>query len=169
MASVLVSYLSISGPPAGAVLAPPVAGVQIATERLVADAYIGLYRAVGEPWGWDQRTRLPLAMLESYLAGPNCVIFVLRAANGAAIGFCEFDCSNQTSVQLMNFGIVPGEQRKGFGPYLLDYSLRAICDAHRPATIWLHTDTGDHPGALALYLRAGFEIFDERVQDAAEL
>ena len=38
-----------------------------------------------------------------------------------------------------------------------------------PKRIWLHTDTWDHPAAVRVYQRAGFETYAVRDQPAALL
>ena len=56
---------------------------------------------------------------------------------------------------------VPGA--KGTGPYPLDHALRSAWST-RPQRIWLHTDTWDHPKAIATYQRAGFKIYAQRFE-----
>jgi GNAT superfamily N-acetyltransferase len=56
---------------------------------------------------------------------------------------------------------VPGAQGRGLGPWLLATALHAEWRSN-PDRIWLHTDTWDHPAALGVYARAGFQVFDER-------
>lgn len=162
-----VSYLAMTQPPAGAPLPAPLPDAQVTRETLSANDYLALYRAVGAPWGWDQRLKLPRDELMAFLAGPACDLFVLRLG-GAAAGFCEFDSARFPTVQLMNFGLLPERQARGLGPYLLDVALRAIWQRN-PGRIWLHSDTQDHPKAIRTYERAGFVLEERRWQDVTEL
>jgi ribosomal protein S18 acetylase RimI-like enzyme len=157
--TVRVTYLELrhaAGPvPARA------AGERVAVERLGPEAYLELYRRVGGPVRWDQRLRMPAAELAALLQSDQLRIHVLRADSGAALGLCEFDRHGFPDVELKNFGVVPAAQGRGLGSWLLAQALDVEWQAS-PARIWLHTDTWDHPAALAVYRRAGFEVFDVR-------
>jgi len=130
-------------------------------ERLTREAYLVLYTQVGAPVRWDQRLSMSNAQLESMLAGSSCRIYVARDVLGNALGLCEFDRSEFPSIELKNFGIVPGAQGRGLGKRLLGMALHQEWQSG-PARIWLHTDTWDHPAAVRVYERAGFEIYDVR-------
>jgi GNAT superfamily N-acetyltransferase len=162
MIAVEVTYLERHSPPSGTPLPSPSLQAAIQTERLDSDAYLSLYRRVAAPWGWDQRLKISAAMLANLLVDPATVIFVLRM-KGEAIGFAEFNGADGPDVELKYFGLVPEAQGQRLGPWLLDFAQRAVWS---PATrrIWLHTETNDHPKALAIYIRAGFSIYDRRVE-----
>ena len=142
--------------------AKPAAGASVALERLDSASYISLYRAVGEPVQWDQRLRMPAAELERLLALPSTHIHVLRV-EGAAAGLCEFNGVGQPDVELTHFGLIPALQGRRLGPYLLGEAVGAVW-SHAPERLWLHTDTFDHPGAQAVYRRAGFRPYLQRVE-----
>jgi GNAT superfamily N-acetyltransferase len=134
--------------------------------------HLDLYRRVGEPLRWDTRLQMPIGELESLLAGGSLHIYVLRGGEpGApgggsaspALGFCEFERQAFPEIELRHFGLVPEAQGRGLGLWLLS---TALCHewASGARRIWLHTDTWDHPAAVPVYRRAGFEIYDERYQ-----
>jgi GNAT superfamily N-acetyltransferase len=153
--------------------APPVpadaAGSElIGAERLTREAYLALYRKVGAPVRWDQRLSMPDAELDAMLAADSCRIYVAREPLGNALGFCEFDLSEFPSVELKNFGMVPQAQGRGLGPRLLAVALYQEWQCG-PKRIWLHTDTWDHPAAVRVYERAGFETYAVRDEPAALL
>ncbi|MGH6948984.1 MAG: GNAT family N-acetyltransferase [Kiloniellales bacterium] len=162
-----VSYLAMTRPPAGDPLPAPLPDARMAREKLSVDSYLTLYRAVGAPWSWDQRLKLPRAALAAFLAGPACDLFVLRLGEEAA-GFCEFDSAAFPTVQLMNFGLLPAQQGRSLGPWLLDAALREIW-RRNPGRVWLHSDTQDHPKALRTYERAGFLLEERRWQGVTDL
>ncbi|MEX2296505.1 MAG: GNAT family N-acetyltransferase [Dongiaceae bacterium] len=162
MVDLLVTYLEMTAPPPAPALDAPVPGAAIAREQLDPDSYLALYRTVGEAVQWDDRLRMTRAALDTFLRDPATHIYVLRL-NGIAVGLCELDGVGEPETELTNFGLVPDAQGRKLGPWLLDHALRAAW-GYKPHRIWLHTDTNDHPGAEAVYRRAGFEVFRRRME-----
>ena len=148
---------------------------RIELERMESADYLELYRRVGGPLRWDTRLLMPLGELDALLAGASLRIYVVRGPMGAgpreagairpALGFCEFDRRAFPELELKHFGLVPEAQGRGLGPWLLS---TALCRewASGAQRIWLHTDTWDHPAALAVYGRAGFRVYDVRDEPA---
>jgi ribosomal protein S18 acetylase RimI-like enzyme len=134
---------------------------RIALEHLSLDDYLRLYRSVGEPLRWDQRLLMPEAQLRELLGGGLLSIYVLRDLHGHALGFCEFDLGAFPEVELRNFGLIPAAQGRGLGAWLLRVAIHDIWRSG-PTRIWLHTDTWDDPAAIAVYQRAGFQVYDVR-------
>lgn len=161
-----VTYLEQNEP------APPPAlhwgSERIAIERPSSADYLLLYRRVGGPLHWDQRTTMPHADLESLLHGEALRIYVLRDVGGNALGFCEFDRSEFPQIELKNFGLVPEAQGRGLGPWLLATALQGEWRSN-PDRIWLHTDVWDHPAAVRVYESAGFRVFEVRDEPAGPL
>ena len=161
-----VSYFELRSTPAGV---PVRDGPErIAAERLSRDEYLALYRRVGAQVRWDQRLQMSPQALERLLAGDDLRIYVLRSATGDPSGLCEFDRAAFPDVELKNFGLIPSEQGRGLGGWLLTTALAAEW-ASKPIRIWLHTDNWDHPAASHLYQRVGFRLFAERDEPAAAL
>jgi len=157
---VWVSYLELTqAPPA----APAREGSErIARERLDTASYLELYRRVGAPWRWDRRLKMSAESLDELLRGERLETYVLRQAQGTALGWCEFDRREFPTLELTHFGLVPAAQGRGLGPWLLATSLaRAWRGVQR---VWLHTDTWDHPAALRCYERAGFRVYERRFE-----
>jgi ribosomal protein S18 acetylase RimI-like enzyme len=138
---------------------------RVGKETLAPASYLALWRRVGEPLGWDERLLMSPGALQEFLDRPTTWVYVLRL-DGAPMGLCEFDGVGRAEVELTHFGLVPEAQGKRLGPYLLDHALRQIWV---PPTrrVWLHTDTCDHPKAIATYQRAGFSIYRRCQQDPA--
>lgn len=157
-----VTYLEMIEPPRGAALAALPPDGAIARERFDPETYLGLYRAVGGPWQWDQRLQMPRDTLRAILARSSTHLYVLRVA-GHAVGFCEFERVGEPDIELTNFGLVPHAQGQKFGPFLLDHALRQVW-SQETRRIWLHTDTNDHPKAIATYERAGFRTYMARME-----
>lgn len=160
----------MTAPPAGVSVVPPTGGVSVARSRLRVDEYLALYREIGEPLQWDMRLRMPREELAAFLAADTTLTFVLQDHRSTSaeephqlIGLCEFDCVGAPDIELTNFGIVPSQYGQRFGPTLLDGALQ-VAWSREPARIWLHTDTNDHPRALATYERAGFRVYKQALE-----
>jgi len=138
---------------------------RVAVERPTRLEYLSLYRRVGEPLRWDQRLLMSEAELDALLCGGCLVIYILRSVPGDALGFCEFDHSSFPEIELKNFGLVPEAQGRRLGPWLLSAALQEEWKC-KPARIWLHTDTWDHPAAIRVYEAAGFRAYDVRDEAA---
>jgi GNAT superfamily N-acetyltransferase len=158
----LVTYMEMLNRPAGDALPPPVEHVTVRPERPDAATFLRLYRAVGDPLRWDQRSRMPATDLDRFLASPSTGLFILRL-DGRALGLCEFDRIDTSDVELTHFGLVPEAYGRKLGPYLLDSALRTVWD-RGPERIWLHTDEWDHPKAQDVYRRTGFSVFAEKLE-----
>jgi GNAT superfamily N-acetyltransferase len=161
MGDLSVSYLELRAePPAPLDRAGP---ERIAEESLASEAYLELYRRVGGPLRWDTRLAMPRSALDALLASGRSRIYVVRDAEGRAIGLCEFDLGAFPQIELKHFGLVPEAQGRRLGPWLLS---TALCAEWRAGArrIWLHTDTWDHPAALSVYERAGFRVYEVRYE-----
>jgi len=163
MVDLLVSYMEMTKPPAGAPSAAPVPDAVVKRERLARADYLALYRAVGDSVQWDQRLRLPDGDLDALLADPATHVYVLRCG-GRPSGLAEFERVGSDEIEMLNFGLVPSMQGKRLGPFLLDRALRAVWQS-RPKRVWLHTDTNDHPKAVATYERAGFRVYKKQMEN----
>jgi len=152
----------------------------IRLETMAAADYLVLYRRVGDPLRWDTRLKMPIGELESLLAGASLHIYVLRGgevppgpehARGAGsrpLGFCEFDRTSFPEIELKHFGLVPEAQGRGLGSWLLSTALGREWGSGA-ARIWLHTDEWDHPAAVPVYRRAGFEVYATGREAAEDL
>jgi GNAT superfamily N-acetyltransferase len=71
----------------------------------------------------------------------------------------ELDRRVDGEVEIAYFGLMPDYIGRGLGPALLGWALERAW-SYRPRRVWLHTCSLDHPKALAVYRRAGFEVYD---------
>lgn len=166
MVQLIVSYLEMTAAPAGKPRPAPAPEISIAAEKPEIDAYLDLYRAIGEPVQWDGRLKMPKPELAHWLSRDSSWIHILRDS-GKPVGLCEFDASGFPDVELAHFGLLPEAQGRGLGGFLLDSALRS-CWAADPKRVWLHTDTNDHPNARDVYRRAGFRLYAERLETFAD-
>ena len=100
--------------------------------------------------------------LAAIIQDPLVEIYVLYAG-GVPAGFSELDRHTGTEVELAYFGLAPEFIGRGLGRFLLHWS-RDAAWRHGPSRLWVHTCNLDHPGAFALYQRAGFVPYRQEPQ-----
>ena len=89
-------------------------------------------------------------------------IFVLYV-DGAPGGYFELDYRNTPTMELAYFGLIPELIGKGYGAYLLNAAIHEAW-SNDPSRLWVHTCNLDHPNALRLYQRAGFEVYKQETE-----
>ena len=150
--------------PGAAEAKPPVDGLHV--QRLVApsvDEYRSLYGTVGRDYHWTDRLRMPEDELRGIVQANAVEIYLLRVG-GQSAGFSELDRRVAGEIEIVQFGLLPGFVGKGFGKCFLAWTLQKAW-SYKPRRVWLHTCDLDHKAALPTYLKAGFEIFDEKVAE----
>ena len=130
-------------------------------ERPTISFYRYLYGTVGADWDWWARRQLSDEALAAIIHDEAVEVFVLYV-RGVPAGFVELDRRIEGEVEIAYFGLIPEYIGKGIGPTLLDRALERAW-SYGPRRVWLHTCSLDHPKALAIYRRAGFEVYDRRV------
>lgn len=142
--------------------APPSGCVIRRWRRPSVKDYRELFSAVGGEWGWSGRLIMNDARLQETIRAETTEIFLLQR-NRETAGFIELDRRDPGQTEIAYFGLLPEFIGRGLGKFLLHW---AIHRAWRPQTfrVWLHTCEYDHPGALAVYLKAGFKAYDEKIE-----
>jgi len=160
----VVTSLEMRAPPAGS---PPPAppGVSLAHLRDPdPDRYLALFHAIGTPWLWFSRLKLPRDALVAILRDPAVEVWTVRRGD-REIGLVELDFRPLPDVELAFFGLVPEWTGRGLGRWMMGHAIgRAFAGGAK--RFWVHTCTLDHPGALAFYMRAGFVPFARCVEIA---
>jgi GNAT superfamily N-acetyltransferase len=124
-------------------------------ERPTPDLYRECYRTVGESYHWRDRWDWTDEELRAHLAQPEITLHVARRG-GALVGWYELRrVPEDYSVEIAYFGLFPGAIGQGLGKHLLSCAVRDAW-ALKPARVWLHTCTLDHPAALPNYKKRGF-------------
>ena len=85
-------------------------------------------------------------------------------ANGVPAGFAELDCRSLPVVELAYFGLMPEFIGKGLGGHLLAGAIENAW-RHEPDKLTVNTNTLDHPKALPLYQRLGFQPVKQEVRE----
>ena len=118
-----------------------------------------LYREVGQKYHWRDRLSWSDEETRAYLDDPAVTLHVLYQ-EGAPAGYFELRKSENESVEIAYFGLLPEFVGRGLGKLLLG---EAVQTAWRrgASRVWLHTCTLDDPAALPNYLARGFTPFKE--------
>ncbi len=122
--------------------------------------YRYLYNTVGAPHLWWERRLLSDKELADAVLADNVDIFVLYVS-GVPAGYFELAADDaRKEMELAYFGLLPDFVGRGYGAYLL----RAAIDeawSREIRRLWVHTCDLDHPNALAVYQKGGFEPYDQ--------
>jgi len=160
--AMVVNYLQMRARPAGLVLPQRAEALSIIRARRPTLSYYRyLYDTVGADWMWYERRLLNDRDLAAIVHDPHVGVYVMYAG-GVPAGFIELDRRHEDEVEIAYFGLLPEFIGRGLGRYLLAWSIDKAFGARqesRPGRLWVHTCNHDHPGALAMYQRAGFVAY----------
>ncbi len=141
-------------------------GVRVARlARPSVEAYRRLYDAVGSRYGWTDRNLMPDDELRAILQDDRVEVHVLHLGGGPA-GYAELDCRDRRAIEIAYFGLLPQFVGRGLGSRFLQWVVDRAW-SFDPQRVWLHTCDLDHPAALRLYGKAGFEVYDQRTVQQA--
>jgi GNAT superfamily N-acetyltransferase len=127
-----------------------------------------LYAAVGGNWYWLERLGWTYRQWLDYLERPELETWV-GLVGGNPAGFFELEAQSDGSVEIKYFGLLPQFIGRGLGGQLLTAAVEKAW-VRRPARVWLHTCSLDHPKAAANYLARGFRPYreEEYVKELSE-
>jgi GNAT superfamily N-acetyltransferase len=122
--------------------------------------YRYLYDAVGSDYTWVDRKRRTDEDLAKDIHDERVEIFVLYL-HGAPAGYFELDFRTPNECDLAYFGLVKGFTGRRLGPFLLGAAVDTAWT--RDITrLSVNTNTLDHPKALPLYQRMGFNPYAQK-------
>ena len=126
-----------------------------------SDAYIELFRAVGDRWLWLSRLLMDAGELTDVLHNKHNQVFKICSGK-TDIGLLELDFSCSGECEIGFFGLIPTFNGRGHGSWMMAEALKR---AWRPdiERVWLHTCTLDSPFALSFYKKSGFKAFKREV------
>lgn len=110
---------------------------------------------VGREWNWVARLRMTDEQLSKIVHARTTRIFVL-SVDGAPAGFFELADLEESTVELSYFGLMGHVRKRGLGEWMLGQALTTAWST-TPARVIVSTNTLDHPAALPLYQKMGFE------------
>ena len=137
-------------------LPPGPPSVLIAAERPPVWYFLGLYDAVGRAYDWTDLHERPRAEIEAFLADPAVILYTFLR-DGWPHGFFILDAREPERCNLSYFGLVPEAVGQGLGRFLLETAVHLAWDRPGTRRVTVNTCSLDHPRALPLYQRAGFE------------
>ncbi|MEM9624729.1 MAG: GNAT family N-acetyltransferase [Pseudomonadota bacterium] len=153
-----VTYLEMRvRPDRPSVTAPDGVEVRRAVRPTVS-FYRYLYHTVGGDWSWSGRRLMDDDTLLSNIRDAAVEVNVLWV-EGVPAGLMELDRRKPDEIELLYFGLIPDFIGCGLGRFALDWTVDRAWSFH-PSRFWVHTCDLDHPNALAVYQKAGFEIYD---------
>lgn len=143
---------------------PPLALMR--AENIPVGFYRYLYEQVGRKHHWYERRKLDDAALDSIINADSTQIDILYA-DGCPAGFFELDLSTcPDKVEIAYFGLCENYVGRGLAKWFLWNAIETAWD-NDPGKVTVHTNTLDHPRALPLYQKMGFEpvgISEETVE-----
>jgi GNAT superfamily N-acetyltransferase len=127
------------------------------------EEYKTIFKKVGDKWGWSGRLIISEKELEETLLNPEDEIYILKI-NSQFAGFFELLRHNENDVELIYMGLNEDFIGKGYGKLLLKFAVKT---AWKPLVkrFWLHTCELDHEDAVKVYEKAGFQIFNEKIDE----
>lgn len=129
--------------------------------------YRFLYLQVGRRWQWVDRLRLSEEALTAHLHDKRNGVTVLYV-NGAPAGFFEIFHKDEDTVELTHFGLFERALGLCLGKWFLLQALYA-CWSYGPKRVTVETNDLDHPRALQLYQRFGFNPISTHQAELAPL
>lgn len=146
------------------IITKPQKGVRVEEWKMpeVQD-YLGMYKNVGEEYGWSNRLLMEKNQLVSLLE-KNSVSIFLYYIDGVNAGYFEIDFSTSQKAEIAYLGLLPEYIGKGFGKSIMHEAIRKASN-NGENLVWLHTCEFDHEKALDTYLKTGFKITKEVLQD----
>ena len=142
---------------------PPMPTAVMKAEHPPAHFYRYLYDQVGREFHWSLRRKMSDKELEELLHTDDVELYVLYV-EGVPMGMGELDYTNMPdAAQIAYFGLTKEARGKGLGAYFL-YQVVETAWSHMPHRLLVNTCTLDHPRALPLYQRMGFEAYDQKTE-----
>ena len=160
---VVRTYLELTDPSALRPAAPPRTQGDVRIDRI--DPPDGttnrwFYEHVGAPHHWTDHLGRTDA---DWQAWAEQVETWVATVDGTRAGYYELHETDDESVELAYFGLLPHAQGHGLGGHLLTHALRRAFELGDRA--WLHTCTLDGPHALANYEARGLRRFRTQALD----
>ena len=160
-----VTYLEMVSYPKHLILTKPEklnAEIKLMVEPTV-DFYRYLYNTIGEKWTWIERRLLDDSDLQKLIRSSDVEIYVLYVDdNVAGFGEIGWDRASNGS-EIKYFGLMPDYIGKRLGPYFLNNIIN-IAWKRKPVRLRVNTCDLDHPSALQVYQKSGFNILEEIVE-----
>ena len=120
------------------------------------DYFLYLYQTVGANHEWTDWLQRPRAQLEAFVGNPDVLLYTLML-EGWPGGFFMLDSSQTGTCDLAYFGLTPQAVGRKLGYWFLSSAVDTGWSLPGTERMTVNTNTLDHPRALGLYQRIGFE------------
>lgn len=132
------------------------AAMLIAADKPPLWYFMMLYDAVGQDYDWTDQHLRTEAERRAFIEDPEVVLCTLMRA-GWPQGFFVLDGRAPGICDLSYFGLVPEAVGQGLGTFLLREAVDMAWDRLGVERVTVNTNSLDHPRALPLYQKMGFE------------
>ncbi|KHJ53563.1 GCN5 family acetyltransferase [Aureimonas altamirensis] len=143
---------------------PGAPGVIRPVERPGVDWYLEVYRRVGADHLWFSRLFMERETLAAVLSDAATYVAALTI-DGQDEGLLELDFSEDDTCEIKYFGVTVPLQGVGAARRLMNHAIETAF-ARPVSRVWLHTNTLDHPNAMAFYRRTGFVAVSQQIEVA---
>ena len=121
-----------------------------------AEYFLYLYGTVGAPYEWTDWFDRSRDELEEFVGNPSVLLYTLML-DGWPGGFFMLDQSQTGICDLAYFGLVPQAVGRRLGHWFLATAVDTGWALSGTERMTVNTNTLDHPRAIGLYQRVGFE------------
>ncbi len=157
-----VSFLEMHNRSSKDIVSPSGVSFKKLVGYIDVEMYRKFYYGVGKQWHWLDRMVMPDQELETIINSPNTEIWIMQV-DGNDAGFAEFIKGNEYT-EILYFGLLPDYIGKGHGKFFLQWVVEKAW-SFQPKWVQLNTCELDHPNALPTYLKAGFKLVREEIQE----
>lgn len=130
--------------------------MMVAAHRPPVWYFLNLYDTVGRDYEWTEMHARSTAELAGFLEHPEVTLCTL-IRGGWPNGFFLLDGRDRETCNLGYLGLVPEAIGRGLGSFLLYSAIHMAWDRPGTSRLTVNTNSLDHPRALPLYQKAGFE------------
>lgn len=134
----------------------------IAAERPPLWYFLSLYERVGAEYEWTDQIDAPADEVSAFLQDPAVTLYTFMRG-GWPHGFFLLDSRAPGVCNLAYFGLVPEAIGRGLGTFLVQTAVHMAWDRPGVERVTVNTNSLDHPRALPLYQKAGFEPYRREI------
>lgn len=157
-----VTYLEMPRQPTRPTVPAP-SGLRLGLQRAenpTVSFYRYLYNSIGAPWAWVNQRLMSDTEIAATIQDEKVELYVLSVA-GVPAGMVQLDRREADTVDLAYFGLMPDFIGLGLGGYLLNWGIDQAWSSApgrvTPGKVTVNTCDLDHPRALPLYQKMGFQ------------
>ncbi len=163
--SAIVTVLEMTAPPANLpdIAAEPDWHFAPVTDP-GSDWYRDLYRRIGGEYLWYSRLALSDEALTETIQHRAHFLQAL-SLDGKAEGLVEIDFRKSGEAEIVFFGVTPALVGTRAARFMMSRAIAQVF-GRGIKRLWLHTNTLDHPKALAFYRRTGFMPISQEIEIA---